>query len=137
VVGCSSKLSGTEVPFEKETAKMEIRTFTVLSGGQSFQTSDLDLMDGDTAHAFFKAHLHAARQAANLHAAFYVIRDDTGDKRYGFGSMAMLHPASYLYKIMQMGLESYWNYAETAWVPLEEEEDTMLIAQSTSRPEMA
>lgn len=111
---------------------METYTFTVLPGGQSFQTSDLDL-GGDTAQAFFRAHVHAARQAASLHTAFYVIRSDTGQKRYGFGPMAMLDPATYLYKIMHMGLASYWDYASTEWVPLEEEEDVMLIAQSITK----
>lgn len=116
---------------------MDVNTFRVLPGGKTFQTSDMDVTVGDTSGAYGKAHLHAAQQAANLKAASWVVRDDTGDMRYGFGPDAIYVPTTHLYRITQMGLNSCFDYAATAWVPLEEEEDAILIGASTSQTERA
>lgn len=98
--------------------------FIVQPGGVSFETKVGH--NGETSgYGFSRAHLHAARQAANDKTPSWVVRSDTGSARYGFGPAAFLTPTTVLYKIMQMGLSSYWEDASQSWVPLPStEEDT-------------
>jgi hypothetical protein len=91
-------------------------TFTVLPGGASFPTAELP--GPETNEAYFHAHLRAAQQAAELKIASWVVRDDTGDEKYGFGRDAFLTPTTVLYQITQMGLGSFWDYATGCWLPL-------------------
>jgi hypothetical protein len=95
--------------------------FTVYPGGIVFETSDLRF-GGDLNKAFFKAHLHAARQAANQKVASYVISRDLVE-RVGFSSDAIHIRTTYLYQIMQLGLASYWDYPTVSWLPLPAEEE--------------
>jgi hypothetical protein len=105
---------------------MQTISFVVHPSARSFESSDLTSR-GDEKDAYFKAHLHAAKSAANSKSASWVTRSDTGSERYGFGRNAFVTPTTVLYKIMQLGLSSYWCDASTSWVPLPiEEEDAML-----------
>lgn len=95
----------------------EINVFSVWPFGMQFPTSDMSITHGDTNHAFFKAHLAAARQAAQLMIPSWVLRDDVEYRMY-FGPGAEGSPASDLYKILQMGLASYWDRPTSSWRPL-------------------
>lgn len=95
----------------------KINIFSVHPFGMSFATSDMDITRGDTRNAFFRAHLSAARQAANLMIPSHVLRDDRGEERMGFGPGAESKPSSDLYKILQMGLASYWDHPTCSWMP--------------------
>jgi hypothetical protein len=95
--------------------------FVVRPGGASFETR-LDSRT-DTGDGFYRAHLHAARQAAGHKIASWVTRADTGEERYGFGPGAMFVPTTVLYQIMQMGLNSFWDQNTESWIPLPAEEE--------------
>lgn len=100
----------------------------------SFQTSDVS-QPGDTSNAYFRAHLYAAEQAAKQKVPSHVIRDDTGNRRYGFCSPdAAIIPTTVLYKIMQMGLESCYDFASISWVPLKKEEWDVYTGEKISAP---
>lgn len=100
--------------------------FSVLPGGASFAASESG--GPDTNNAYFHAHLCAARQAAEHKITSWVVRNDTGEERYGFGRTAFLTPTTVLYQIMQMALASYWDDAQNAWVPLPAEEAETKVA---------
>ncbi len=102
---------------------MEINVFSVHPFGMAFPTSDLSVTVGDMNCAFYKAHLCAARQAAQLRIPSYVLRDDMGLKRMGFGEAALSNPTSDLNKIMRLGLGSAWDYSSASWVPLPIQEE--------------
>ncbi len=100
---------------------MQTISFITHPSGKSFESTDLTSR-GDEKDAFFKAHLHAAKHAANSRSSAWVTRSDTGDERYGFGPDAFITPTTVLYKITQMGLPSYWDDASTSWAPMPLEE---------------
>ncbi len=100
--------------------------FTVLPGGASFVTAELE--GEETNDAYFHAHLYAAEQAAKNKVTSWVVRDDTGEERYGFGPDAFFTPTTVLYQIMQMALAAYWDYAQEAWVPLPAKQAEVQVA---------
>ncbi len=105
--------------------------FVVKPGGASFETRRDDrtgvlvIPDG-----FYRAHLHAARQAAEHKITSWVTRDDTGEERYGFGLGAMFTPTTVLYQITQMGLASFWDQNVESWVPLPAAEESVRLDAS-------
>ena len=96
---------------------MHIRTFIVEPTGDTFQTSNLE-GESDQNRAYYHAHLYAAQHAAKSHRMAYVHADDLGDERLGFGSRAAWIETTYLYEIVQSGVQAYFDYRETAWLPL-------------------
>jgi hypothetical protein len=96
------------------------RVFTVYPGGVSFETSLLsdNPVMGDTTEAYFRSHNHAAKLAASSSIPRYVLRDDTGEERYGFGSDAALMQSGFLYEIKKLGYASCWDYASRTWIPI-------------------
>jgi len=93
--------------------------FITKPGGACYRTYWDESTNGvTTGDGFYKAHLHAARQAAEHKIPSWVTRDDTGEERYGFGPGAFLAPTTVLYQITQMGLNSYWCDASESWVPM-------------------
>ena len=86
--------------------------FIVRPGGASFET--------EIGNGFYEAHLSAARQAATKKIVSWVVRSDTGEKRYGFGPGAIHSPACVLRRVMEFGLSSYWDFGTESWVPLPE-----------------
>lgn len=101
---------------DREDLRMNMHIFRVFPGGISFATSDLTDF-GDTNDAFTKAHMHAAAEAARTKTPHYILRDDSGSRRFGFGGWG----ATALLDVMNKGFASYWCFATDAWVPLEEE----------------
>lgn len=103
----------------------KINVFSVHPIGMMFATSDMSITIGDTQRAFYRAHLHAARQAAQLMIPSHVLRDDLGDQKMKFGPGAETSPTSDLYKIMQMGLASYWDWSTSSWMPVPRHEQSI------------
>ena len=97
---------------------MVVYTYQVWPCGESFETSLVTNKVGDGNEAHFHAHVYAARQAAEQKLQSYVTRVDTGDARYGFDTSASFTTTSDLYKIMQMGMASCWDYHTVSWLPL-------------------
>lgn len=103
----------------------EIRIFLVLPTGRQFQTSRMNRrvprLDGDRTSAYYRAHLYAARYADRARSSAYVTRDDLTGERLGFGPNAAVIATTILYRINQLALRSYFDYGQTAWLPMPEE----------------
>lgn len=104
---------------------MRVTTFTVFPGGNKFYTSDLDQTVGDTSHAYLRAHLWAAEQAAERKMPHYVLSSKFGERRMGFGN----HRATVLQDILGLALSSYWDFTTDSWVPLEEDTRTLDVTE--------
>jgi len=105
----------------------QIATFRCHPAGETFRTSPMfqfgpRFMRGDRADTYMRAHLAAAAHAATMRRLAYVTRDDVPGKRCGFGPSAAFTETTVLYRINQLGLGSYFDYRECAWLPLPAEE---------------
>lgn len=99
---------------------MLVWVFIVEPDGPTFATTVLE-QGGDTSRAYFKAHRAAAEIAARERKETHVLRDDTGDLRYGFGPRAYTEGKGILHDIRALGLASVWDFVSNSWIPVSSE----------------